>query len=135
MGRPFQYGTTLHQLVGVDEKFDRFPAFIILCVCSAAPGVPPPDLITKAVSYDTVQIVWGEIPCIKRNGLITGYVINVSLDGEVVTSISSVGSSTNTTVSSLLPLRTYSVSVAALSDQGTGPLSSPVLVTTPLTGT
>ena len=91
-------------------------------------------MTAKAVSYDIVQIGWGELPCIERNGLITGYVVNVSLDGEVVHSISNLANSFVTTVPSLLPLQTYSVGVAALNDQGTGPQSSPVYVTTPLTG-
>ena len=95
--------------------------------------MPPPDVTAKAVSYDTVQISWGELPCIEHNGLITGYVISISLDGEVVHSISSVG--TITTVPGLLPLQTYSISIAALNEEGAGPRSSPVFVKTPMTGT
>ena len=114
-------------------KFDKMLIFIRCIVCSTAPGAPPPDVTAKAVSYDTIQVAWGELPCVEHNGLITGYVVQVSLDGEVVSTTDSVGSSTATTLTSLLPLRTYSVSVAAATEQGIGPHSSPVAVTTPLT--
>ena len=96
--------------------------------------MPPTSITAKAVSYDTVQIAWEALPCIEHNGNITGYIVNISLNGEVVTSISSLASITDITVPDLLPLQTYSISIAAFNDQGMGPISSPVYVTTPLTG-
>ena len=86
----------------------------------------------EAVSYDKIQVAWSDLPCLEHNGLITGYVIQVSLDGEIV-SATSVGISATATLTGLLPLRTYAVSVAAVNAQGTGPHSYPVHLTTPLT--
>ena len=87
----------------------------------------------EAVSYDTIQVVWAELPCTERNGLITGYIVDSVLDEETV-STTSMGISTSATLNGLLPLKTYAVSVAAVNDEGTGPYSEPKLITTPLTG-
>lgn len=90
-------------------------------------------MTAKAVSYDKVQVAWGELPCLERNGFITGYVVEVSLDDELVNSVDIVDSSMTATLTGLLPLRTYYVHVAAVTDQGTGPHSTNLAVTTPLT--
>ena len=82
-----------------------------------------------------VRVAWGELSCLDRNGLITGYVVEVSLDDEIVNTVDIVDSSMTTTLTGLLPLRTYYVRVAAVTDQGIGPHSTELAVTTPLTST
>ena len=98
----------------------------------AVPGSGPPNVNAEAVGYDKIKVAWGELPCVEHNGLITGYVIKASLNEEIVNTIS-VGNSTTGTLTGLLPLRMYTVSVAAVNSLGTGPYSDPVVLTTPLT--
>ena len=99
---------------------------------SVAPGAAPPNVSAEAVSYDKIQVAWGELSCTEQNGVVTGYTIEVYHDGEIVNT-TSVGTSNTATISGLLPLQMYAVSVAAVNDEGSGPHSDPVLLTTPLT--
>ena len=91
-----------------------------------------------------MEVKWGQVPCLERNGEITGYVARAiavgkvvarALDDEKVVASTNVGLTDTATLTGLSPLETYAVSVAAITDQGTGPYSSPVHVTTPQTGT
>ena len=70
----------------------------------------------------TVQ--WEMVPCIYRNGNITGYLVQYTGGGSTQ-SLSVSGANTNeVTIAGLTASTTYSVRVAAVNDAGTGPLSS-----------
>ena len=98
----------------------------------SAPTASPESVTGEAISFDVIVVTWGQIPCLERNGEITGYVVRASNDGEVAAS-TSVGVANAATLTGLSPLQTYALSVAAVNSEGTGMHSSPVFVTTPLT--
>ena len=57
-----------------------------------------------------------------RNGEITGYTVEVTLDGMVVAT-ENVNDGRSGTVSGLTPATEYTVTVAAVNNAGTGPFS------------
>ena len=64
------------------------------------------------------------MPCLDRNGEITGYTVKVTLSGMVVaTENVNDGSAREATVSGLTPSTDYFVTVAAVNSAGTGPIS------------
>ena len=89
-------------------------------------------MTAEVIRFDMIVVNWGPVPCLERNGEITGYVVRASIDGEVVAS-TSVGNANLATLTGLSPLQTYALSIAAVNSEGTGTLSSPIIVTTPLT--
>ena len=103
-----------------------------ICSFISAPTASPENVTAEAIRFDMITVNWRQVPCLERNGEITGYVVRASIDGEVVAS-TGVGSANTATLTGLSPLQTYSLSVAAVNSEGTGALSSPIIVTTPLT--
>ena len=66
-----------------------------------------------------------------RNGVITGYTVDVSLNGMVVATVNvNDGSAREATVSGLNPTTEYTVTVAAVNSAGTGPFSGGISITT-----
>lgn len=83
---------------------------------------------------DSIELSWSPPPPQNQNGEITGYNITVTATNTGVTfTVFSVANST--VVGSLTPFTTYIYSVAAVTNAGTGPFSSPNTVTTGETGT
>ena len=75
-------------------------------------------------------IQWEMVPCIHRNGNITGYLVQY-IGGGSTQSLSVSGMNTNeVTITGLTASTTYSVQVAAVNDAGTGPLNSSQLFVT-----
>ena len=99
----------------------------------SAPSASPDNVQAEVLSHDTVLVAWGTVPCQQRNGLITGFDINISTNGLLVKTVS-VGVTTTANLTGLSPLQWYAISVAAIGEEGTGPHSAPQLVKTPLTG-
>ena len=64
------------------------------------------------------------VPCIHRNGDITGYSVQYTGGGSTQTVSVSGESTTEATITELTASTTYSVGVAAVNDAGTGPYSS-----------
>ena len=91
----------------------------------------PPDGVSEvSVTANSITVQWGEVPCIHRNGGITGYTVDVTLSGMVV-AIENVndGSARRGTVSGLTPSTAYLVLVAAVNSAGTGPFSGTPITT------
>ena len=72
------------------------------------------------------------VPCIDRNGDITGYSVQYTGGGSTQTmAVSGDSSGGMVTISGLSPITLYTVTVVAVNSAGTGVYSSPVMVTTP----
>ena len=78
---------------------------------------------------DTIIVQWEEVDCIDRNGVITSYRIRAITSGED-DRIETVGDVREATISGLTPSTEYTVSVAAVNSQGTGPYSDGMMVET-----
>ena len=100
-----------------------------------APSAAPSNVRATSTS-SSITVQWGMVPCIHRNGEITGYSVrygemgsestqNVSVSGDDVTEI---------TISGLAPNTRYEVSVAAVNIEGTGNFSANYLVRTSVEG-
>ena len=80
----------------------------------------------------SVNISWEGVPCSQKNGEIISYSVNYCRVGDDVklTPVSTMMSEQTLTLSGLRPLTRYSVSVAAVNGNGTGPASPPVTIAT-----
>ena len=78
---------------------------------------------------DTITVQWEEVDCIDRNGDITGYSIRAMTSGED-DRMETVGDVREATISGLSPSTEYTVSVAAVNYQDTGPYSDGMMVET-----
>ena len=80
--------------------------------------------MVTSVNPSSLMVSWQPPPEVDHNGVITGYVIQFSRIGgssDMVTVISGI----THTQSGLLPFVDYSVIVAAMTVNGTGPFSNP----------
>ena len=84
------------------------------------------------MTSSSITVQWEMVPCIHRNGHITGYSVQYGEMGAEGTQTVSVSgeSITEATITGLTASTTYSVGVAAVNDAGTGPLSSSQQITT-----
>ena len=78
---------------------------------------------------DTITVQWEEVDCIDRNGDITGYRIRAMTSGED-DRIETVDDVREATITGLSPSTEYTVSVAAMNSQDTGPYSDGMMVET-----
>ena len=99
-----------------------------LCVSLPAPSAAPTFVATSSDSSSSITVQWGMVPCIHRNGDITGYSVQYGVVGSGSTQTMSVsgGSVTEATISGLRPARTYSIQVAAVNSAGIGLYSAPI---------
>ena len=100
--------------------------FLLCCVLiSTAPSAGPASVTTGAVTTTSITVQWEEVPCLHRNGEITGYTVVARTSGITVnTEHISDGNSRSLTVSGLNPSTLYTVLVAANNSAGTGPATS-----------
>ena len=107
---------------------------LLLIFFLAAPSAPPDTVTVDEIYPDSVELSWSPPPPQNHNGEITGYNTTVTATNSGITfTVFSVANST--VVGSLTPFTTYIYSVAAVTNAGTGPFSSPNTVTTAETGT
>ena len=92
-----------------------------------APSAAPSSVALTDVTSSTITVQWGEVPCIHQNGVITGYSVQyrVVVSGNTHTMSVDGGTTTETTIGSLMSSTTYSVQVAAVNSEGTGVYSDP----------
>ena len=88
-----------------------------------APSAAPNSVTITEVTSSSIIVQWGAVPCIHRNGDITGYIVSQT------PSVSG-GSVTETTISNLTPSTTYNIRGAAVNDAGTGPFSNSISIMT-----
>ena len=88
---------------------------------STVPGSPPRNVMVTSANPSSLRVSWQPPRQINRNGIITGYVIEYTRVGG---SSDNVTSNTETITSRLAPFVGYSVRVAAMTVNGTGPFSN-----------
>ena len=102
------------------------------CFNSTVPSSPPRDVMVESYNPASLMVSWRPPTSRNRNGPITGYTINYTRDGSSdVMSINVTGEASGTTVntiSGLVAYVNYSVIVAAMTVNGTGPFSDPPVV-------
>ena len=93
-----------------------------------APSAPPTSVSVSEVTSSSINVQWGPVDCIHRNGDITGYSVQYWEVGSGSTQTMSVsgGSTTEATISGLMSSTAYSIQVAAVTSAGTGPYSAAV---------
>ena len=96
---------------------------------SPAPSAAPTNVRMTGVTSTSVTVRWGKVPCIKQNGDITGYSVLVMASGEN-DRIETVDDVREATISGLTPSTEYTVSVAAVNSQDTGPYSDGIVQST-----
>ena len=99
----------------------------------AVPSAPPLNVTVVDATSELVTLTWYPPLREHRNGIITGYLINLTAEvaGDTVEFSSN---TTNLTVDGLMPYTTYLFIVAAETIAGTGPFSLIVSVRTEETG-
>ena len=95
-----------------------------------APSAAPNSVSVYAMSSTAITVQWGPVPCIEQNGDITGYTVRVLESGEMER-VEDVGDVNEVTISDLTPFTTYSIQVAAVNSEGTGPYSDLIIIDTP----
>ena len=84
------------------------------------------------MTSSSITVQWGAVPCIHRNGDITGYSVqyrevgsgsiqNVSVSGDSIT---------EATISNLISSTIYTIEVAAVNSEDIGQVSYPLIVDT-----
>ena len=96
-----------------------------LHVSSPAPIVAPGGLTSTSVQSRSLSIEWEAVPCSHQGGPITGYRLRYSNSTSIV-NIAGKGNRQHV-LTGLNPFTNYSVQVAAVNDEGTGPYSDPTL--------
>ena len=103
----------------------NFHRICLHCISSvvillSAPSAPPKGIgVSKRMTF-SITVVWQAVPCIHRNGNITGYAIIIyhMLNNDQKFNVSS--SVTMLTIPDLQPSTTYVISVAAVNSEGLG---------------
>ena len=92
-----------------------------------APSAAPNSVRVSEVTSSSITVQWGTVPCIHRNGDITGYRIRASGEDDRIVVVDDVREAT---ISGLTPSTEYTVSVAAVNSQNTGPYSDGIVTST-----
>ena len=93
---------------------------------SVAPSAAPSSISTSSTPT-TITVQWGMVPCIQRNGEITGYSVRYSGGGSTQTITVSGADTRQYTISGLTPSTDYTIEVAAVNSKGPGPYSTDVV--------
>ena len=94
------------------------------CYNSIVPSSPPQNVMVTSVNPASLMVSWDPPPPIDHNGPIT-YMIQYSRGG--ISDMMNVNSGTTYTISGLVAFVDYSVIVAAVNVNGTGPFSNAVV--------
>ena len=95
------------------------------CYNSTAPSSSPQNVMVTSVNPASLRVSWQLPSTINYNGPITGHVIWYTGGG--TSDMRNVNSGTVHTISGLVAYVNYSVTVAAVNVNGTGPFSNPVV--------
>ena len=96
------------------------------CYNSTVPSSPPQNVMVTSVNPASLMVSWQPPPMIDHNGPIT-YMIQYTRVGTSDIMSVNVNSGTTHTISGLVAYVNYSVIVAAMNVNGTGPFSNPVV--------
>ena len=95
------------------------------CYYSTVPSSPPQNVIVTSVNPASLMVSWELPSTINYNGPISGHVIRYTGGG--TSDMMNVNSGTTHTISGLVAFIDYSVTVAAMTVNGTGPFSNPMV--------
>ena len=95
---------------------------------STVPSSSPRDVIVESNNQTSLNVSWQPPLKIDHNGPINAYVINYISNGCNNVMIVNVTSGTTHTISGLVAFAEYSVGVAAVNINGTGPFSDAVVI-------
>ena len=95
-----------------------------------APSAAPNSVSVYAMSSTAINVQWEAVPCIEQNGDITDYKVRVLVSGEMER-VEDVVDVNEVTISELTPSTTYSIQVAAVNSEGSGPYSDLIIIDTP----
>ena len=98
------------------------------CYNSTVPSSPPHNVMVTSVNPASLMVSWQPPPLIDHNGQITVFVIQYTRVESSDTMSEVVTSGTTRTLSGLVAYVDYSVIVAAVNVNGTGPFSNPPVV-------
>ena len=98
------------------------------CYNSTVPSSPPLDVMVESRNPASLNVSWDRPVSRDRNGDITGYVIQYTRIGSSDMMSVDVTSGTTHTISGLVAYVNYSVIVAAMTVNGTGPFNDPPVV-------
>ena len=93
-----------------------------------APSSPPRKVHVTSHNPASLMVTFEQPPLIDHNGEITGYTIQYTRVGSSDTMSVNVTSGTTHTISGLVAYVNYSVIVAAVNVNGTGPFSDPPVI-------
>ena len=96
---------------------------------TSAPSRQPQNVQLSALSSTSILITWSPPPVDDQNGVITGYLINLT-EADTGTVLHMTSRTTSLTATSLHPYYMYEVVVAAVT-VAVGPYSQPAQITTP----
>ena len=95
------------------------------CYYSTVPSSPPQNVMLTSVNPASLMVSWELPSTINYNGPISGHVIRYTRGG--TSDMMNVNSGTTHTISGLVAFIDYSVTVAAITVNGTGPFSNPMV--------
>ena len=113
----------------VREREKPIPLLAMMYVLSTAPSDGPASVTDGTVTANSITVQWEEVPCLHRNGEITGYTVVARTSGEDDITEFVNGGARSATVSGLEPSTQYTVLVAASNGAGTGPATSIIVET------
>ena len=97
----------------------------------SAPDGAPENVTGQSSSSTSILVMWGEVPAVEQNGIITGYNITYHSQTENNNGSVSVGANGRETIlTNLSEYVNYSIAVSASTVKGAGPASKPIVVTT-----
>ena len=95
---------------------------LLKCPLSPDPSAAPDPVATSSDSSSSITVQWGVVPCIHRNGEITGYSVRYTRGGSAQTMAAT---EREAIIQGLMSSTTYSIEVAAMTGAGTGGYSQP----------
>ena len=95
-----------------------------------APSAAPSNVRATSTS-SAITVQWEMVPCIHRNGEITGYSVRYGVQGQSTQTMSVSGGNTTMASIRIITSTTYSIEVAAVNSVDTGPYSDPITEETP----
>ena len=98
------------------------------CYNSTVPSLPPRDVMVESHNPASLMVSWRPPITKNRNGPIADYMIQYTRVGSSDMMSVNVASGTTHTISGLVAYVNYSVIVAAMTVNGTGPFSDPPMV-------
>ena len=123
IGNSDVYTTAVGDAMATTLTAGKYYQCIILYIdISIAPSSPPQSVTVMAVDPSSLRVTWQQPPEIDHNGPLTGYQIRYGQVGRSTSTVST--SSTSYTLTGLTTYVQYTVQVAAVNSDGTGPFSS-----------